>query len=152
MATFKSCKNLQDFEEFLIEFCKILQIFKRFNAEKCYIWCKHSRRLCINIRGCWHFFRAGLDGDLLGRALPGVAREPLGPLTLSGARSRLHQRRFSLPNMHVSAFFKIYKRIIFSQTTFSQNLQIFNFFNQIKDILQKVLKVAKICKILKNFW
>ena len=42
-------------------------------------------------------------------------------ITHARARSRLDQRRFSRPNTHFSAFFKIYKNIIFSQT----NLQNF---------------------------
>ena len=41
------------------------------------------------------------------------------PSTLSAARSRLDQRRFSRPNTHFSAFFKIYKKIIFSRVNFA---------------------------------
>ena len=39
-------------------------------------------------------------------------------ITLSEARSRLDQRRFSRPNTHFSAFFKNYKKIIFSEANF----------------------------------
>ena len=41
---------------------------------------------------------------------------------LCGARSRLDQRRFSRPNTHFAAFFKIYKKIIFSQAKFAKFL------------------------------
>ena len=46
-----------------------------------------------------------------------AARSPRGEatprhITLSEARSRLYQRRFSRPNTHFSAFFEIYKNII----------------------------------------
>ena len=47
-------------------------------------------------------------------------------VTLSAARSRLDQRRFSRPNTHVATFFKIFKNIIFSQA----NLQSFCKFSQ----------------------
>ena len=36
-------------------------------------------------------------------------------ITLSEARSRLDQRRFSRPKKHFAAFFKIFKKFIFSQ-------------------------------------
>ena len=54
-------------------------------------------------------------------------------ITRSGARSRLDQRRFSRPNTHFAAFFKLYKKIIFSQT----NLQIFAEFHGILQIFEK---------------
>ena len=38
-----------------------------------------------------------------------------GPITLSEARSRLDRSRFSRPNTHFLAFFKIYKKITFSR-------------------------------------
>ena len=57
-------------------------------------------------------------------------------LTLSGARSRLDQRRSSRPNTQFSAFFKIYKKSILSQAN-----------------LQNVCKISKIfAEILTTFW
>ena len=53
-------------------------------------------------------------------------------ITLSEARSRLDQRRFSRPNTHFSAFFEIYRKIIFSQ--------------------EDSAKFCKICKISQNFF
>ena len=44
--------------------------------------------------------------------------------TLSEARTRLDQRRFSRPNTHFEAFFKMFKNIIISQSSL-QNLRIF---------------------------
>ena len=41
------------------------------------------------------------------------------PITLSEARSRLDRSRFSRPNTHFLAFFKIYKKIIFSRANFA---------------------------------
>ena len=59
---------------------------------------------------------------------PALVRRPRH-ITLSEARSRLDQRRFSRPNTLFSAFFEIYKNIIFSEEDF-----------------------AKIFKILQKFW
>ena len=83
-------------------------------------------------------------------------------ITLSGARSRLDRRRFSRANTHFAASFKIYKKIIFSQTNL-QNIckisqkfakfwkKIGNFQNFFK-ILQNVAKIweffTEFCKIL----
>ena len=81
------------------------------------------------------------------------------PITLSEARSRLDRSRFSRPNAHFSAFFKIYKKIIFSRansanfcqkigkfwkilTSFLQILQNFSKFSEIRKIF------AKFCRIL----
>ena len=50
-----------------------------------------------------------------------AARRRHGTITLSEARSRLHQRQFSRPNTHFAAFFKICKRSIFSHANL-QNL------------------------------
>ena len=47
------------------------------------------------------FFSARISPGLLSR----------DTMTLAETRSRLDQRRFSRPNMHFSAFFKIYKKI-----------------------------------------
>ena len=55
--------------------------------------------------------------------------------TLSAARSRLYQRRFSRRNTHFLAFFKIYKKIILSRANVANFCQ----------------KIAKFCKILRNF-
>ena len=51
-------------------------------------------------------------------------------ITLSAARSRLDQRRFSRPNTHFSAFFKIYKKIIFSRANLA------NFYKKKCNLLQ----------------
>ena len=69
-------------------------------------------------------------------------------VTLSEARSRLDQRRFSRPNTHFSAFFKIYKKIIFSQA----NLQNFPKFHGILEKFEEIFRnFAKFCKSLQNF-
>ena len=58
-------------------------------------------------------------------------------ITLSEARSRLDQRRFSHPNTHFAAFFKIYTKIIFSQA----NLQnIFSVFFKISQNFAKIMR------------
>ena len=96
-------------------------------------------------------------------------RLPILRITLSEARSRLDRRRFSRPNTHFSAFFKTFKKIIFSQA----NLQTFaSFFlqqtaargagptngpdqNFAKKKIEKFLKIcrkfAASCKVLQNF-
>ena len=56
---------------------------------------------------------------------------------LSEARCRLDQRRCSRPNTHFSAFFEIYKKIIFSQANFAK-------------FLEKNAKTAKKSQIEKN--
>ena len=82
-------------------------------------------------------------------------------MTLSAARSRLDQRRFSRPTTHFSAFFKLYKKIIFSQAnlqkfpkfhgilqTFRELFGSFNFSKK----LQNFEKISqKICRILQKF-
>ena len=55
--------------------------------------------------------------------------------TLSEARSRLDRSRFSRPNTHFLAFFKIYKKIIFSRANLANFCQ----------------KIAKFCKIFDFF-
>ena len=47
------------------------------------------------------------------------AEQSEGHSTLSEARSRLDRRRFSRPNTHFLAFFKIYKKITFSRANFA---------------------------------
>ena len=95
---------------------------------RCYII---SRNSVLSAHNCASFERPP--------ALPGGDRSRVSwnssHSTLSGARSRLYQRRFSRPNTHFSAFFKIFKKIIFSRA---------NFANFCK-------KEAKICKILTFF-
>ena len=86
-------------------------------------------------------------------------------ITLSEARSRLDQRRFSRPNTHFSAFFKPSKKITFSPANFANFCKSFakiwqflqkNFQNFAKswEILQIVCKFACekmiFLKILKN--
>ena len=61
-------------------------------------------------------------------ALLALSAAPVGHITLFGARSRRDQRRFSRPNTHFAAFFKIYKNIIFSRANFA------NFCQQIAEI------------------
>ena len=85
----------------------------------------------------WRWIRERAGGTENGEARgPEVAPRSAGPrlvevrgpgcmgldtITLSGARSRLDQRRFSRPNTHFAAVFKILKTITFSQA----NLQNF---------------------------
>ena len=53
-------------------------------------------------------------------AAAGALEEAAAKLSiLSEARSRLDRRRFSRPNTHFAAFFKIYKKIIFSRANFA---------------------------------
>ena len=73
--------------------------------------------------------RKPADGAAAGKVSRPIRRHDT--ITLSAARSRLDQRRFSCPNTHFSAVFKIYKKINFSQADLqkfcesSQNLQNF---------------------------
>ena len=60
-----------------------------------------------------------------------------GTITLSDARSRLDQRRFSRPNTHFAAFFKIYKKITFSQANLQNFCKKFANFLRILQILEK---------------
>ena len=69
---------------------------------------------------------------------------------LSAARSRLDQSRFSRPNTHFAAFFKIYKKIIFSRASsakFCQKMRkfcrSFHIFWQFFKILQNFQKSAR---------
>ena len=78
--------------------------------------------------------------------------------TLSEARSRLDRRRFSRPNTHFSAFFKIYKKIIFSRANFvnfCQKIENFakflTFFGKINLISQNFAKFSEIRKIFAKF-
>ena len=69
-------------------------------------------------------------------------------LTLSEARSRLDQRRFSRPNTHFAAFFKLYKKIIFSQANlqkFAKFLRILQIF--LKNFLEYFRKNVNVCRI-----
>ena len=68
-------------------------------------------------------------------------------ITLSEARSQLYQRRFSRPNTHFSAFFKIYKKIIFSRAKFAKfwskirkNRQSFVIYKQILQKFEKKIQ------------
>ena len=94
-------------------------------------------------------------------------------ITLSGARSRLDRRRFSRPNTHFAAFFKLYKKIIFSRANlqnfakkkitdfcknsenffwkFSEKMQNFEtFYKNFADFLQNFAKSCRFWKMLKN--
>ena len=66
-------------------------------------------------------------------------------ITLSGARSRLYQRRFSRPNTHFSAFFEIYKNIIFSRGNFAKFCKNLAKFAGEKVIFLEGLKNAEKC-------
>ena len=78
-------------------------------------------------------------------------------ITLSEARSRLDQRRFSRPNTHFAAFFKIFTNSIFSRANlqcfaefgkklrdfqkFSENLQNFDFSQKFAEFLTELCKI-----------
>ena len=86
-------------------------------------------------------------------------RERPRRITLCEARSRLDQRRFSRPNTHFAAFFKLYKKIIFSRANlqnfakisrnFAKILRIFENFQKKCKILRK--KLQKFCRIFTKF-
>ena len=71
-----------------------------------------------------------------------------GHITLSETRSRLHQRRFSRPNMHFFAFFEIYKKLTFSQANFAKFCRILQNFAKIFTNFTKFRKFLKILQIL----
>ena len=77
-----------------------------------------------------------LRGPRAPRREAAAAQSAFNTITLSEARSRLDQRRFSRPNTHFLAFFKIYKKIFLSRA----NLAIFC-----------PPKIVKICKIFEKF-
>ena len=95
----------------------------------------------------------------------GRSRRPggLGPrqspghdtITLSEARSRLDRSRFSRPNTHFAAFFKIYKKITFSRANsanFCQKIGKFcKNFDIFWQILQNFAKFSEIRKIFAKF-
>ena len=87
------------------------------------------------------------------RKAVGVARA-IGhdTITLFEARSRLDRRRFSRPNTHFSAFFKIFKKIIFVQANLQKFCKNFQNFAENPITFCKILQnLAKSCKILQNF-
>ena len=57
-------------------------------------------------------------------------------LTLSKARSLLYQRKFSRPKTDFSAFFEIYKKIIFSRANFAKFCEKLQNLTFLKEILQ----------------
>ena len=72
-------------------------------------------------------------------------------ITLSEARSRLDQRRFSRPNTHFAAFFKLYKNIILSQANLHKFAEVSRIFCKKSDeFLQNFRKFAKACNLLQN--
>ena len=74
-----------------------------------------------------------------------------GHITLSEARLRLDQRRFSRPNTHFSAFFEIYK-ILQNFCKFFEIFRIFPEFCKFWGNLQKYVKFCKkFCKICAKF-
>ena len=79
---------------------------------------------------------------------PRPRRETDGPRhsTLSEARSRLDRSRFSRPNTHFSAFFKIYKNIIFSRANSA------NFCQKLEKSTKILTFFIKFCKILQNYF
>ena len=76
-------------------------------------------------------------------------------ITLSEARSRLDRSRFSRPNTHFSAFFKIYKKIIFSRANLANFcIKIAKFcktFDSFLQILQNFQNFQKSAEFLQNF-
>ena len=73
-------------------------------------------------------------------------------ITLSEARSRLDRSRFSRPNTHFLAFFKIYKKITFSRANSANFCQKIGKFCKIFDIFWQILQnFAKFSEIRKNF-
>ena len=67
----------------------------------------------------------------------------------SEARSRLDQRRFSRPNTHFTAFFKSFKKIIFSQANLQKICQNYQKFAEFFKIVQIFLQnFDEFCKIL----
>ena len=87
--------------------------------------------------------------------LRGAPQSPCaGPrhITLSEARSRLDRSRFSRPNTHFLAFFKIYKKITFSRANSGNFCQEIGKFCQNFDIFWQILQnFAKFSEIRKNF-
>ena len=74
------------------------------------------------------------------------------PINLSEARSRLDRSRFSRPNTHFAAFFKIYKKITFSRANSANFCQKIGNFCKIFDIFWQILQnFAKFSEIRKNF-
>ena len=80
-------------------------------------------------------------------------------ITLSGAPSRLDRRRFSRPNTHFAAFFKIYKKIIFSRANLQNICRIFQkfgslfFFQKFQnfEFSENLRNLAKFCSFFKEF-
>ena len=73
-------------------------------------------------------------------------------ITLSEARSRLDRSRFSRPNTHFLAFFKIYKKITFSRANSANFCQKIGNFCKNFDIFWQILQnFAKFSEIRKNF-
>ena len=69
-------------------------------------------------------------------------RSPLarpGHSTLSEARSRLDRSRFSRPNTHFAAFFKIYKKTIFSRANLAK------FCQKIRNFCKFLSEICRIC-------
>ena len=94
-------------------------------------------------------------GSIHGRRQPrhlGSLRWPgQDTVTLSGARSRLDQRRFSRPNTHFAAFFKIFKNIIFSQANLQKISKISRNFAKFWKKFEIFRKFAKFTKFYKKF-
>ena len=85
------------------------------------------------------------------RAADKNKEQPIGSgqdtITLSQARSRLDQRRFSRPNTHFFSIFQPLQEIIFSQANlqnFDKNFQ--NFAKYLRN-LQNLANFCKICRI-----
>ena len=71
------------------------------------------------------------------------------PITLSKARSRLDRRRFSRPNTHFSAVFKICKKIIVSQAVYANFRKISAKF--LRNFEQKFKRSSEIFQNLTRF-
>ena len=73
------------------------------------------------------------------------SKEVQNPITLSGSRSRLDQRRFSRPNTHFAVIFKIYKKYIFRKPICKICANLFQNF-------AKLRKFSKSCKVLRRLY
>ena len=93
---------------------------------QCTPWLKFGRnrmrrgREFVQLAGPWQpRALAGPHPEHCQRAGGRLAARSGWNITLYAARSRLDQIRFSCPNTHFSAKFKIYEKIIFSQAIFA---------------------------------
>ena len=127
----KNVKMFAKFSNFLTEICKICSREDDFlvDFEKCFkkmrIWTRKSasiqprtslRKSAVSWPKRSLLLRVAQAHE---RREPPAARAAEVPERLSEARSRLDRSRFSRPNTHFAAFFKIYKKITFSRANFA---------------------------------